>query len=202
MSDPALSSEELDFIREVFSSQLIGKPLSIPAFKVDGGPLANALLTRLGLHANLSLEAKLDRCHVSFPLQLVEDELHGLQLEMGAPNIFEEGAVRRPWRLELDEPLALRNRQGRVNALRVLELAPASVVLGSTDGRSPPEYFDLWLSLPGADSMPLHGRLIRRVSGTRAAYQLTLQHQEHGERIRQFIFEQYRQRHPQLQIAG
>ena len=75
MSDPALSSEELDFIREVFSSQLIGKPLSIPAFKVDGGPLANALLTRLGLHANLSLEAKLDRCHVSFPLQLVEDEL-------------------------------------------------------------------------------------------------------------------------------
>ena len=102
----------------------------------------------------------------------------------------------------LPEPLALRNRQGRVNALRVLELAPASVVLGSTDGRSPPEYFDLWLSLPGADSMPLHGRLIRRVSGTRAAYQLKLQHQEHGERIRQFIFEQYRQRHPQLQIAG
>ena len=133
MSDPALSSEELDFIREVFSSQLIGKPLSIPAFKVDGGPLANALLTRLGLHANLSLEAKLDRCHVSFPLQLVEDELHGLQLEMGAPNIFEEGAVR-DLRQAMDHLAATRG-VARFVAVGLCSGADVSLKLAAEDPR-------------------------------------------------------------------
>ena len=47
MSDPALSSEELDFIREVFSSQLSGKPLSIPAFMVDGE--ASDIASELGV---------------------------------------------------------------------------------------------------------------------------------------------------------
>ena len=32
-----LSSEELDFIRQIFSSQLIGKPLHTSAVKVEGG---------------------------------------------------------------------------------------------------------------------------------------------------------------------
>ena len=135
-----LSSEELSFIREVFSSQLIGKALPIPAFKVDGGPLANALLARLGGHARLSLEATLDDCRMTFPLQLVEDELHGLQLEMGAPSIFEDGrledgAIRRPWRLELDEPLGLRDRKGNESGLLIYELAPSSVVLVSPSMR-------------------------------------------------------------------
>jgi len=196
-----LSSEELDFIREVFSSQLIGKPLPIPAFKVDGGPLANALLARLGGHAKLSLEAQMGDCRMTFPLQMVEDELHGLQLEMGAPSIFEDGRIRRPWRLELDEPLTLRDRSGEDSTLLVYEIAPDSLVLGSPM-LEPPERFSLWLPLPGFDSLPIKGRRIRLIGRHRAAYGLQVQHGEHAERIRQFIFEQYRQRHPQLQIAG
>lgn len=196
-----LSSEELDFIREVFHSQLIGKPLPIPAFKVDGGPLANALLARLGGHAKLSLEAQLDHYRMTFPLQLVEDELHGLQLEMGAPSIYEDGLVRRPWRLELDEPLPLHDGSGDASSLLVYELAPASMVVGSPLAE-PPEKISLWLSLPGFDSLPVKGQRIRRIGRHRAAYRLQLQHHEHAERIRQFIFEQYRRRHPQLQVAG
>lgn len=196
-----LSREELDYIRQVFNSQLIGKALPIPAFKVDGGPQANALLARLGLHARLSLDAQLGNCRVTFPLQLVEDELHGLQLEMGAPSIIEEGLVRRPWRLLLTEPLSLRDERGQASGLRVLELAPASLLLGADSGE-PPERFKLWLTLPGRDSLPIEGRRIRLAGPRRAAYRLSLQHREHAERIRQFIFEQYRLRHPQLQIAG
>ncbi len=196
-----LSNEELDFIREVFHSQFIGKPLPIPAFKVDGGPLANALLARLGGHARLSLEARMDDCSMTFPLQMVEDELHGLQLEMGAPSIYEDGEVRRPWRLELDEPLALRDGSGEESDLLVYELAPDSLVLG-TPLRQPPEKFSLWLCLPGGKSMPVQGLRIRRIGRHRAAYGLSLQHGEHAERIRQFIFEQYRRRHPQLQVAS
>ncbi|MDD0841353.1 PilZ domain-containing protein [Pseudomonas sp. Gutcm_11s] len=197
---PTLSSEELDFIREVFSSQLIGKPLSIPAFKVDGGPLANALLARLGGHAKLSLEAQVDNCRMTFPLQMVDDELHGLLLEMGAPSIFEDGQVRRPWRLELDEPLVLRDKHGEDSALLVYEIAPDSLVVGSPM-LEPPERFSLWLPLPGFESLPIKGQRIRRIGRHRAAYGLQMQHSEHAERIRQFIFEQYRQQHPQLQIA-
>ncbi|WP_068829775.1 hypothetical protein [Pseudomonas sp. BMS12] len=203
MSEHAtLSREELDYIRQLFSAQLIGKPLPIPAFKVDGGPLANALLARLGLHAQLSLEAQLEHCRMSFPLHLVEDELHGLQLEMGAPSIFEEGAVLRPWRLTLKKPLALRAANGKASTMRVLELAPGSLLLQTSDGHPPPELFDLWLALPGAESMPIHGQLIRRTDSDQAAYYLQLQHREHAERIRQFLFEQYRERNPQLQATG
>lgn len=198
---PTLSSEELDFIREVFNSQFIGKPLPIPAFKVDGGPLANALLARLGGQAKLSLEAQMDDCRMTFPLQMVEDELHGLQLEMGAPSIFQDGQVRRPWRLELDEPVALRERNGDDSDLLVYELAPGSLVLG-TPLREPPDKFALWLHLPGCDRLPVQGQRVRRIGRHRAAYGLMLQHGEHAERIRQFIFEQYRLRHPQLQIAS
>lgn len=196
-----LSSEELSFIREVFNSQLIGKPLPIPAFKVDGGPLANALLARLGSHARLTLEAQMDDCRMAFPLQMVEDELHGLQLEMGAPSIFQDGEVRRPWRLELDEPMALRDGKGGKSGLLVYELAPTSLVLGSPM-TEPPEKFSLWLPLPGQESLPIKGQRIRLIGRHRAAYGLQVQHGEHAERIRQYIFEQYRQRHPQLQIAG
>ncbi len=199
---PTLSDEELDYIRQLFSAQLLGNTLPIPAFKVDGGPLANALLSRLGLHAELSLQAQLEHCRISFPLMLVEDELHGLQLEMGAPNIYEEGAVLRPWRLTLRKPLALRQANGKSSHMRVLELAPGSLLLEASNGHPLPEQFDLWLALPGAESMPIHGQLIRRTDGNRAAYFLQLQHREHGERIRQFLFEQYRERHPQLQATG
>ncbi|WP_394560976.1 PilZ domain-containing protein [Aquipseudomonas alcaligenes] len=198
---PTLSSEELDFIREVFSSQLIGKPLSVRTFKVDGGPLANALLARLGSHARLSLDAQMDDCRMTFPLQLVEDELHGMQLEMGAPSIFEDGDVSRPWRLDLDEPLHLRDSNGDESELLVFELAPGSLVL-SSPLREPPEKFSLWLQLPGCESLPIKGRRIRRIGRHRAAYSLQMHNSEHAECIRQFIFEQYRQRHPQLQIAG
>ena len=198
---PTLTSEELDFIREVFSSQLIGKPLSVRAFKIDGGPQANALLTRLSSQARLSLGAELDDCRMSFPLQLVEDELHGLQLEMGAPRIYEDGDMRRAWRLALDEPLHLRDSHGEESELLVYELAPGSLVL-SSPLRAPPESFSLWLQLPGCESLPVKGRRIRPISRHRAAYSLQMHSREHAECLRQFIFEQYRQRHPQLQIAG
>ena len=198
----ALSSEELDYIRHLFDAQRIGNTLPFPTFKVDGGPLANALLCRLGLSGQLALEARLEHYRMSFPLVLVEDELHGLQLEMGAPSIFEEGAVLRPWRLILAEQLPLQDANGQPAPLRALELAPGSLLVQMDDQLPPPEQFDLWLALPGADSMPIQGRLIRRTDGNQAAYRLLLQHREHDERIRQFLFEQYRERHPQLQAVG
>lgn len=197
----ALSSEELDFLRQVFSSQLIGKPLHIPSFKVDGGALANALLSRLGRHAQLNLQARMDNYSMSFPLQLVEDEMQSLQLELGAPSIYEEGAIRRPWRLVLDAPLVLQDQDGAETGLLVHEVAPDSLLIGSHTDAALPDNFSLWLPLPGLEPMPVKARRIRASTEQRAAYSLLLRHSEHTERIRQFIFEQYRQQNPQLQAV-
>jgi hypothetical protein len=198
----ALSSEELDFLRQLFSSQLIGKPLHIPSFKVDGGALANALLSRLGQHAQLNLEARMGNYRMSFPLQLVEDEMHSLQLEMGAPSIYEEGVIRRPWRLVLAKPLPLREQDGAASSLLVHEIAPDSLLIGPRGKTALPEEFSLWLPLPGQEAIPVYARRIRQSSGQRAAYSLLFSHNEHTERIRQFIFEQYRQQNPQLQAVS
>lgn len=196
-----LSSEELDFLRQLFSSQLIGQPLDIPSFKVDGGALANALLSRLGRHTQLSLQARMDNYSMSFPLQLVEDEMHSLQLELGAPSIYEEGAIRRPWRLVLDTPLALQDQDGADTALLVHEVAPDSLLIEQQGDAALPAEFNLWLPLPGLESIPVKARRIRASTGQRAAYSVLLRHSEHTERIRQFIFKQYRQKNPQLQAA-
>lgn len=197
-----LSSEELDFLRQVFNSQLIGRPLHIPSFKVDGGALANALLSRLGRHAQLNLQARTDNYSMSFPLQLVEDEMHGLQLELGAPDIYDEGAVRRAWRLVLDAPLTLQDQDGADTDLLVHEVAPDSLLISPCGSAELPDNFSLWLPLPGLEPMPVKARRIRASSGQRAAYSLQLRHSEHAERIRQFIFEQYRQQNPQFQAVS
>lgn len=198
----ALSGEELDFIRHLYDTQLLGKSLHSPTFTVDGGPLANALLGRLGQHAQLSLEAQLGNYRMAFPLQLVEDEMHNLQLELGAPSIFEDGVIRRPWRLALPQPLYLLDEHGATTSLRVNEISPGSLLLSQAAGDELPEQFCLWLPLPGHEPMVVNGLHIRSAGPQQAAYRLLLSHSEHSERIRQFIFEQYRLRHPQLQIAG
>ncbi|HSC83674.1 MAG TPA: PilZ domain-containing protein [Pseudomonas sp.] len=198
----SLSSEELNFIRQLFSNTLIGNSLQIPTFTVDGGPQANALFASLGEHAQLELEAKLGNYRMSFPVQLVEDELHSLQLELGAPSIFEEGAVRRAWRLILNQPLALLDQYGAATPLSVHELSPDSLLVAANDDDEPPEQFCLWLPLPDHEPMPVKGRRIRIAGSQLAAYRLLLNHREHVERLRQFIFEQYRLRHPQLQFSA
>lgn len=198
----SLSDEELDFIRQLYDAPLSAKALHSPTFTIDGGPLANALFSRLGQHAQLSLEAQLGTYRMVFPLQLAEDEVNNLQLELGAPSIFEDGIIRRPWRLGLPQPLALLDEHGVATSLRVNEITPGSLLLTQAGVGEPPEQFCLWLPLPGHEPMLINGLRTRLAGPQQAAYRLLLNHREHRERLRQFVFEQYRQRHPQLQIAG
>lgn len=194
----ALSSEELDFIQHMFDSPLIGKRLQIPTFKVDGDARGNALLSALAQNAQLSLDAHLDGYWMSFPVQLVEDEMHNLQLELGAPRIFEEGAVQRPMRLRLDKPMSLLDDNAQATHLQVLQISPNGLLV---KGKARlPAQFELWLPLPEQDAIAVHGRLIRLLPQHQGAYGLTLRHAEHAERLRQFIFDQHRRQHPKLQL--
>ena len=85
--------------------------------------------------------------------------------------------------------------------LLVLELSPHGLVLEAANDDLPGR-FALWLPLAGNLRLPIRGERIRRIAPRQAAYRLQLQHDDHVERLRQFIFEQYRQRHPELRIGG
>ncbi|MDO9320772.1 MAG: PilZ domain-containing protein, partial [Pseudomonas sp.] len=112
-----LNNEELNYIQQVFGNNLAIAGLPTPSFRVDGGAAANAILTDLGKHAELHLDAQLGDQHLRFPLHLVEDEFHILHLELGAPSIFQQGDVQRSWRLNLEQPLCLLHKNGRMSDL-------------------------------------------------------------------------------------
>lgn len=196
-----LSSEELDYIRQVFSNPRRDKPLSPPSFEVEA-ILDSSLLSRLKLHTQLKLEARQDHYRMFFPLHLAEDEQHHLQLELGAPSIYEEGTVLRPWRLPLQQPPTLLDSYGAQTDLQVHEIAPGSLLVCSSGDTALPERFALWLPLPGVDAIPIKARRVRQASPQCTAYSLQFKRPEYADCLRQFLFTQYQQRHPELQTAS
>lgn len=144
MTDKSLlNRDELEYIQQILGYSLSPSALPTPTFRVDGGAAANALFAAMGRQADLHLEAVFGDQRLRFPLQLVEDEFHALHLELGAPGIFQNGPVQRPWRLPLDTPLTLLHENGQASSLEVHELSPAGVLLKSTDLLPPPDSFAL-----------------------------------------------------------
>lgn len=197
-----LNNEELNYIQQIFGNSLAISGLPTPSFRVDGGAAANAILTGLGKHAELHLDAQFGDQHLRFPLQLVEDEFHALHLELGAPGIFQQGDVQRSWRLSLEQPLCLLHKNGRMSDLCVHEISPSGVLVESTGALASPETFTLWLPLPDQEPIKLRGRCVRRINSELTAFRLDLLPGSHGERLRHFIFQQHRLQHPQLQQSA
>jgi len=198
--DSPLSSDEMDFIQKILGSSVHHpKPRSL-SFRVDGEPNANALLARLAAHSQLSFEARFQTHRLTFPVQLMEDEFHTLHLQLGAPNILEQGPVQRPWRLHLETPVALLDDQGAESDLWVHELSPNGLLASCPS--TAPKQFALWLPLPGGEPIQLRGQRVRAADQQLTAYRVSTGHREHAERMRQFIFKQHRQQHPQLQITA
>jgi len=196
---PLLNHDELDYIQQIFGNSLAISGLPTPSFRVDGGAAANAILAGLGKHTELHLDAQFGDQHLRFPLQLVEDEFHALHLELGAPGIFQQGDVQRSWRLNLEQPLCLLHKNGRISDLCVHEISPSGVLIESLGAATTPETFTLWLPLPGQEPIKLRGNRVRRINSALSAFRLDLLPGNHGERLRHFIFQQHRLQHPQLQ---
>ena len=105
-SDPLLTQDELDFIQKIISKPpQTRRPSAAPQLTL--GERLSELLSRLGEEEQLSLDTHSDNQHLSFPLQLIQDEQSQSRLELGAPLIFEQGVNERPWRLVLPEALTL-----------------------------------------------------------------------------------------------
>lgn len=200
-STALLTQDELDFIQSMHRSPQLNLADATSSLRLDGGSDVQQLLTRLIAHEQVTLQAQFENQQMSFPLQLVEDEFHAVRLQLGAPSIYEDGPMMRPWRLNLDTPVALDDELGLSTDLRVREISFKGVLLEVPTERKPPKTFSLWFS-PGADApINLQGTLQRQTADGLAAYRLSQHQPQEIERLRQYILRQHRLAHPELHPA-
>jgi len=200
-STALLTQDELDFIQSMHRSPQLNLADATSSLRLDGGSDVQRLLTRLIAHEQVTLQAQFENQQMSFPLQLVEDEFHAVRLQLGAPSIYEDGPMMRPWRLTLDTPVALDDELGLSTDLRVREISFKGVLLEVPTDRKPPKTFSLWFS-PGADTpINLQGTLQRQTAEGLAAYRLSQHQPQEIERLRQYILRQHRLAHPELHPA-
>ncbi|MBV6288361.1 hypothetical protein [Pseudomonas aegrilactucae] len=200
-STALLTQDELDFIQSMHRSPQLNLADATSSLRLAGGTDVQRLLTRLIAHEQVTLQAQFENQQMSFPLQLVEDEFHAVHLQLGAPSIYEDGPMMRPWRLNLDTPVALDDELGLSTDLRVCEISFKGVLLQVPTDRKPPKTFSLWFS-PGADTpINLQGTLQRQTAEGLAAYRLSQHQPQEIERLRQYILRQHRLAHPELHPA-
>lgn len=193
----ALTHAELAYINRLFSSSKSEPDEAQSGFRIDGGGHANGLLLQLAAKASLTLEAQLEEYCMSFPLRLNEDELHGIQLQLAPPTIYERGPVLRAWRLHLDEPLVLLSHDGRETALNVHELS-AHGLLVDTGPKKAPKRLHLQLPLPGESPLRFDAQQVRNTAGGLTVYEVEYQNKD-AERIRSYLYAQHQRLHPELQ---
>ncbi|WP_339533092.1 hypothetical protein [Pseudomonas mucidolens] len=196
--DALLTQDELDFIQTMHHNpQLNARDVS-SSLTVNGGAQIRDLLTRLAAHENVTIQAQFDNQQMTFPLQLVEDEFHALHLRLGVPSIFEDGPMIRPWRLVLEEPVALENIKGQPGSLFVHEISFKGALVEVRGRSNPPKTFCLWFSPSGYERIAVRGTLERETTRGMFAYRLSQGDVDETERLRQFILQQHRLAHPEV----
>jgi hypothetical protein len=190
-----LTSEELDFLQDLQSPPRPQGPMQTPSLRVDGGTQTKALLTRLAASDQLTIEAHFNGERVTFPLQLVEDEFHSLSLEIGEPQVVEQGPSERPWRLHLTPAIELVDEHGKPSGLW-LHTVSTTGLLVEVRHQLVPNSFTYWLPQAGAAPIRLQGVLARRSKQRLVAYRMSGRKTAHSERLRQYIYQQHRLLNP------
>jgi len=198
--DALLTQDELDFIQTMHQNPLLNQRDASSSLLVNGVSQIRDLLTRLAAHEQVTIQAQFANQQMSFPLRLVEDEFHAQHLQLGAPSIFEDGPMVRPWRLTLPEPVALENVRGRGGHLWVSEVSFKGLLIEVRNDTRPPRQFAQWFSPTGYERIAVHGTLERQTELGLYAYRLSQRDQGETERLRQFILQQHRLAHPALHV--
>lgn len=198
---PLLTQAELEFIQHLNKKPAASRrkpaPAPSPDLLVDVGAQLKALLAYCAANEQLTIEAHVANQRLTFTAHLVEDAHHVQHLELGPPQIFDEGPANRAWRLPLDPPVALRQRNGKLSDLWVHELSLNGLLIELRARHAAPEHFELILPLAGQKPIAIEGSLVRKTSGGLLAYRLDPLDKRGSERLQQFIFQQHRALHPQ-----
>jgi hypothetical protein len=155
--DALLTQDELDFIQTMQHNPQLNVRDATSSLLVNGGSQIRDLLTRLAAHEQVTIQANFENQQMTFPLHLVEDEFHALHLRLGVPSIYEDGPMVRPWRLVLDEPVALENASGQPGTMWVHEVSFKGVLLEVRNKTKPPKHFALWFSPSGYERIAMRG---------------------------------------------
>ena len=196
--DTLLTQDELDFIQNMHHNPQLNVRDVSSSLTVNGGAQIRDLLTRLAAHEQVTIQAQFDNQQMTFPLQLVEDEFHAVHLRLGVPSIFEDGPMIRPWRLVLEEPVALENVRGQPGALWVHEVSFKGLLVQCRGRSKPPRTFSMWFSPSGYERIAVRGTLERETARGLFAYRLSQGDADETERLRQFILQQHRLAHPEV----
>ena len=196
--DGLLTQDELDFIQLMHQNPLFNQREISSSLTVSGVSHIRDLLTRLAAHEQVTLQAQFANQKMSFPLSLIEDEFHTQHLQLGVPSIFEEGPKIRPWRLTLEEPVALENIRSRPGHLWVTEVSFKGLLIEVRNNSRPPRQFSQWFSPTGYERIAVRGTLEQKTRSGFYAYRLNQKDKEETERLRQFILQQHRLAHPAL----
>jgi hypothetical protein len=198
--DTILTQDEMDFIQNMQHNPKLNLRDKSRSLMVNGGVQIQDLLTRLAAHEQVTIQAQFDNQQMTFPLHLVEDEFHAMHLELGAPSIFEEGPRIRPWRLMLNEPVALETEKGALTALWVHEISFKGILLEIRKQTKPPKIFSAWFTPTGHAPIALRGKFERLTEHGLAAYRLSQNSKEDTERLRQYILQEHRKIHPSMHL--
>lgn len=192
-----LTQDELDFIQKLQQTASIQTTGASSSLVVNGPSQIQNLLTWLTAHERTTIQAQFENRQVSFPLHLVQDEFNELQLQLGVPTISEDGPKVRPWRVNLEKPVVLKNAKGYASAMWVHEISFEGVLLDLHDQRPAPKRFALQFCPPGIDEpITLRGWLERQTEHGLYAYRLSQSDTDETERLRQYILEQHELAHP------
>ncbi|MCO7058172.1 hypothetical protein [Pseudomonas juntendi] len=197
-ADALLTQDELDFIQSMQHSPNLNLADSMSSLQVNGDRRIQSLLTRLVANEQVTLQAQFNNQQISFPLQLVEDEFHALHLQVGSPEIYEDGPMLRPWRLSLEQPSALLDGHGAPGGLWVREISFKGVLVELRGLPSAPAHFDLRFAPGNIQPIELQGVLGRLIGPDLAAYDLGQSPAEEIERLRDYILQAHCRAHPEL----
>lgn len=197
-AEALLTQDELDFIQSMQHSPQLNLADPMSSLLVNGDRRIHSLLTRLVANEQVTLQAQFNNQQISFPLQLVEDEFHALHLQLGSPEIYEDGPSLRPWRLSLEQPCALLDAQGQDSGLWVRDISFKGTLLEIRGLPAAPARFELRFAPEGINPIELLGVLSRRIGPDLAAYDLSQSSAEEIERLRDYILQAHRRAHPEL----
>ncbi|WP_438283328.1 hypothetical protein [Pseudomonas alabamensis] len=198
MSDNLLTQDELDFILDMQRLPQPGSTDAGPGLRVDGDRRVQDLLTRLVGHEQVTLQAHINNQQISFPLHLVEDEFHTLHLQLGMPDIYEDGPMLRPWRLTLETPVALLDDRDRASRLWVRDISFKGVLLEAQGTARTPTRVNMRFAPPGELPIRLRGLKRRQIDSRLAAYDLSESAEDEIERLRDYILQAHRRVHPDV----
>ncbi|MBS7661728.1 hypothetical protein I0D00_07175 [Pseudomonas lalucatii] len=198
---PLLTKAERDFIQQLQLQPAAAKRKATPNLQVDAGEQLMALLANCAASQPLTIEAHFANQRLTFTVQLSENAHHEQLLELGTPQIFDEGPASRAWRLPLEPAVALRHRNGKASELWVHELSMNGLLIDYRGKHEAPSHFNLLLPLTGQKPIAIAGTRVRHTGDGLLAYRLEALDQRGNDRLLQFIYDQHRTLFPDAHRA-